>query len=212
MLFFTADTHFGSERTLNLSKRPFASVEEMDNEMIKNWNRVVGPDDNVFHLGDFGNLDVISELNGNIHLCAGNYERLSDREAGLTIMRRLEFYKKAGFADYFTPNVCVFPIEKYLEWNSYETCPTLETLCDTNNMDISKMNIAFMHEPSNHRKPRPGSHIFNLYGHIHGRQMVRRYGMDVGVDAHHFFPISLDDVFFYWNAILNFYDHEVFDD
>lgn len=29
-IWFTSDTHFGSERTLRLSKRPFNSVEEMN--------------------------------------------------------------------------------------------------------------------------------------------------------------------------------------
>jgi calcineurin-like phosphoesterase family protein len=29
-VFFTADTHFGDHRVLNISKRPFSSVDEMD--------------------------------------------------------------------------------------------------------------------------------------------------------------------------------------
>ena len=29
-IFFTADTHFGDHRTINIHKRPFASVAEMD--------------------------------------------------------------------------------------------------------------------------------------------------------------------------------------
>ena len=36
MLYFTSDTHFGSERTLELSRRPFNSVFEMDETIIKN--------------------------------------------------------------------------------------------------------------------------------------------------------------------------------
>ena len=41
-IWFTSDTHFSSERTLELSKRPFRSVEEMDKILIENWNSVVG--------------------------------------------------------------------------------------------------------------------------------------------------------------------------
>lgn len=41
-VWFTSDTHFNSERTLELSKRPFKTVEEMNNVLIKNWNSVVG--------------------------------------------------------------------------------------------------------------------------------------------------------------------------
>lgn len=29
-VFFTADTHFGDRRTINIHRRPFASVGEMD--------------------------------------------------------------------------------------------------------------------------------------------------------------------------------------
>jgi calcineurin-like phosphoesterase family protein len=76
--FYTADTHFGSERTLKFSKRPFKSVKEMDETIIKNWNEVVSKDDVVYHLGDFGNFDVLDRLNGYIILILGNYE--FDRE------------------------------------------------------------------------------------------------------------------------------------
>ena len=33
--------------------RPFGSVTEMDKTMIRNWNAVVAPDDDIWHLGDF---------------------------------------------------------------------------------------------------------------------------------------------------------------
>ena len=74
-IWFTSDTHFGSERALQLSKRPFESVEEMDTTLINNWNRAVKPNDTVFHLGDFGDYNKVKELNGNIILIRGNYER-----------------------------------------------------------------------------------------------------------------------------------------
>lgn len=42
-------------------------------------------------------------------------------------------------------------------------------------------------------------------------QMVRRYGLNVGTDCHNFKPISINDVMFYRNAILNYYDENVFE-
>ena len=36
--FFTSDTHFSQQRTLELSRRPFKTTHEMDLEMISNWN------------------------------------------------------------------------------------------------------------------------------------------------------------------------------
>ena len=77
MIFFTSDTHFGDHRTLNIHKRAFASVAEMDAALIEGWNAVVGPEDEVWHLGDFARKasDVpalLERLAGIKHLVRGN--------------------------------------------------------------------------------------------------------------------------------------------
>lgn len=74
-IFFTSDTHFGSQRALELSKRPFRDVNEMDWTMIERWNSIVKPNDVVYHLGDFGESWPAQYLNGKIKLILGNYER-----------------------------------------------------------------------------------------------------------------------------------------
>ena len=78
-VLFTADTHFGDARTLRFHARPFADVAEMDREMIRRWNDAVGPEDEVWHLGDFASgrgLDragaVLAALHGRKHLITGN--------------------------------------------------------------------------------------------------------------------------------------------
>ncbi|HEX9965038.1 MAG TPA: metallophosphoesterase family protein [Allosphingosinicella sp.] len=76
-VFFTSDTHFGDHRTINIWKRPFASVAEMDRTLEAGWNSVVGPGDEVWHLGDFARrpADVpalLARLNGTKHLVRGN--------------------------------------------------------------------------------------------------------------------------------------------
>ena len=38
MTFFTADQHFGHFNIMRLSKRPFASLDEMNETMIARWN------------------------------------------------------------------------------------------------------------------------------------------------------------------------------
>lgn len=78
--FFTSDTHFGDHRTLNLYPRPFANVAEMDAGLIGRWNAVVGPGDEVWHLGDFARSaararEVLALLNGVKHLVVGNNDR-----------------------------------------------------------------------------------------------------------------------------------------
>lgn len=52
MVYFTADTHFGHENIIKFCDRPFASVEEMDETLIANWNGRVRANDTVFILGD----------------------------------------------------------------------------------------------------------------------------------------------------------------
>jgi calcineurin-like phosphoesterase family protein len=76
-IFFTSDSHFGDHRTLNIWKRPFASTAEMDAVLIAAWNAAVGPEDEVWHLGDFARrpADVpalLARLSGIKHLVRGN--------------------------------------------------------------------------------------------------------------------------------------------
>jgi len=51
--YFTSDHHFGHAGALGLYRRPFASVTEMDRQMLDRWNSVIGSDDEVWYLGDF---------------------------------------------------------------------------------------------------------------------------------------------------------------
>lgn len=80
MIYFTADHHFGHENIIKYCKRPFNSLEEMDNEMIERWNSVVGHSDTVYHLGDFtlGNRSTAREyfkrLNGSINVIPGGHD------------------------------------------------------------------------------------------------------------------------------------------
>ena len=83
--FFTADTHFGDHRTINLWKRPFPDVATMDATLIAHWNATVSPCDEVWHLGDVARRpaavpELLARLNGTKHLLRGN----NDSAATLT--------------------------------------------------------------------------------------------------------------------------------
>jgi calcineurin-like phosphoesterase family protein len=76
-VFFTSDSHFGDHRTLNIWKRPFGSVAEMDSLLLERWNAAVGLKDEVWHLGDFarrpGDVQgLLERLHGVKHLVRGN--------------------------------------------------------------------------------------------------------------------------------------------
>jgi calcineurin-like phosphoesterase family protein len=78
-VLFTSDTHFGHGGARALYRRPFASVAEMDEAMQAGWNAAVGPDDEVWHLGDVAVglsaarvAAILGSLNGRKHLVTGN--------------------------------------------------------------------------------------------------------------------------------------------
>src|SRR5690606_36562794 len=52
-VWFTSDHHFGHANIIKFCNRPYADADEMDRALVEKWNDVVGPDDMVFHLGDF---------------------------------------------------------------------------------------------------------------------------------------------------------------
>lgn len=52
-VFFTSDTHFNHKNIITFCKRPFETVEEMNEALVSNWNSVVPEDGTVFHCGDF---------------------------------------------------------------------------------------------------------------------------------------------------------------
>lgn len=89
-IYTLSDTHFNHDNVIRYTGRPFASLQEMNEALIKNWNSVVGPEDLVLFLGDFcfglkeGIPYFASRLNGRKVLIRGNHDRSKNlyREAG----------------------------------------------------------------------------------------------------------------------------------
>ena len=79
-IFFTSDTHIGHENILKYCKRPYRNTDEMNENLIHNWNKVVRDKDIVFHLGDvsFCDIDItesiLQQLKGKIYLVYGNHD------------------------------------------------------------------------------------------------------------------------------------------
>lgn len=82
--FLISDTHFGHKGVTEFLRkdgtklRPWNNVEEMDDALIKNWNKVVSPEDKVYHLGDVvinrKALKSLINLNGRKILIKGNHD------------------------------------------------------------------------------------------------------------------------------------------
>lgn len=176
-IFFTSDTHFGHANILKYCSRPFSSVEEMDNALIENWNRVVKKDDIVFHLGDFAFCgsqrlkELISSLNGRKSLIIGNHDRKMLRDGSITLFDSIcsEMY------------ISVNGQRIYLNHKPY--------LCFDGSYGRTDK-----------------THTWQLFGHVHSGPLTKsgldcnRLNMlfptqyDVGVDNNNFTPISFDAV------------------
>ena len=81
--FYIGDTHFGHANVIKYDERPFASVEEMDEAIIANWNSRVTNSDLVYILGDLSwhgdekTIEILERLNGSKILIRGNHDELS---------------------------------------------------------------------------------------------------------------------------------------
>jgi calcineurin-like phosphoesterase family protein len=80
-IYFTADTHFGDPHILRHRRARFGSVEAHDEALVAGWNAVVGPEDSVWHLGDFAAhasrdhcAAIFARLNGTKRLVRGNHD------------------------------------------------------------------------------------------------------------------------------------------
>jgi calcineurin-like phosphoesterase family protein len=90
-VFLVSDTHFGHMGVCKFTRndgvtklRPYASPEEMDEDMVAKWNAKVKPKDKVYHLGDVvinrRALPTLHRLNGDKVLIRGNHDIFPDDE------------------------------------------------------------------------------------------------------------------------------------
>lgn len=166
--WFTSDTHFGHGNIITYSKRPFKTVEEMDEELINRWNERVGKGDLIFHLGDFlfkGGRErmeeILSRLNGQIHLVKGNHDRDVDRYKN-------KFVWIKDLAEVKVPD---------------------------DEAEEGKQRIILCHYAMRVWK---NSHhgSWHLYGHSHGslREDMNSRSFDIGVDMNGYAPVSYEEV------------------
>jgi len=165
---FYSDPHFGHANIIKYCNRPFESVSEMNETLIKNYNSKVQPNDTVYILGDFAFYrepedvtKILKRLNGIKHFVFGNHDKIMRHEKVRPFFKAMsnfeEIYvqQKAGGSQHIT--LCHFSMKV---WNQ------------------------------SHR----GS--WQLYGHSHGTlpDDPNSLSIDVGVDSHNYFPVSFEEV------------------
>ena len=105
MIYLISDTHFYHKSIIPYCKRPFSSINEMNEKIIENWNSIVTNKDIVYFLGDFSfastemTRDICNRLNGYKIMIRGNH----DRDRGEMSWRNI------GFQEVFsTPQVLYY--------------------------------------------------------------------------------------------------------
>lgn len=129
-VWFTSDLHFWHKNICKYCNRPYNSVEEMNEQIIKKWNSFIKEDDIVFLLGDIGFCGIeklrplMSQLNGKIYLIQGNHD--SDKVVAKLCEENLiedcfKLLEVTIVGDEECPNqqltLCHFPM---IDWNNKE--------------------------------------------------------------------------------------------
>ncbi len=121
MNYYIADCHFGDGRMIDLNHRPFKNGDEMDELMIKNWNKRVEDWDDVYIVGDLickkaDPIPYLERLKGRLHLICGNHDKVI-----LENSKAKEFFKE--IVDYIvvedTGHRIVLFHYPILEWDGF---------------------------------------------------------------------------------------------
>ncbi len=191
--YFTSDTHYYHHNVIRYCSRPYASVEEMNEDMVKKWNEIVKPEDTVYVLGDFSlafrPVEIFSfRLNGIRKLVPGNHDMLHS------------FHRKSRHKE----NQDKW-IQKYKDYG-WEVLPEQTTL------DLEGLGtVNLCHHPyagpyelenggDKYAKWRPvDDGKILLCGHVHEKWQSRKSPkgtlmINVGVDVHGFKPVSLEQI------------------
>lgn len=169
-IWITSDWHFCHDREFIYKPRGFSNAYEMTGEIIKRYNEVVQPDDDVYVLGDlmlnnnYAGIQAIKRLKGRIHIIRGNH----DTDNRITLYNECWNVVEVSAAAYL----------KYKGINFYLShFPTI-----TSNLE---------------KGPELKSHLINLYGHTHQQTNFYNeipYMYHVGVDSHNCYPVSIDAI------------------
>ena len=171
MVWFTSDLHLGHNKPFLYEPRGFENIQEHDNAIIENWNKIIRPNDKVYVLGDLmlndneAGIEKIKQLKGQIYVVRGNH----DSEV------RINLYNNCN-------NIIKVTEGQFLRYGKYHFYLShYPTLCS--NFDNEKPLKARM---------------ISLCGHSHSQDAFADWDKGliyhVELDAHNNFPVSIDSI------------------
>jgi len=164
--WFTSDNHFSHSAILGYCDRPFSCVEEMDETMIERWNQVVKSKDDIYHLGDFS---LITDISNYVRRLNGRIRLVP----GGHDKRWIKRHKNSNKLTVIKPLVS-------LTFKEYK-------------VDGRPLTVVCCHYAMR-SWPRSYYGSLHCFGHSHGRLPGEGRSMDIGVDSHNFYPVSLEEV------------------
>ncbi len=201
--FFTADTHFtlkDFDGTILRDGRPFKSCKQMNEFIIKQWNKQAEKDDVIYHLGDFinfnhkdaddyeKNFSLVKKLKSKVVLILGNNEeRLLKMVFDDDFEKFKSYLLSLGFYDVIKKDLILtiggdvkVPLN-ILPYNVIKNYVDPHSDLTDKYITVPETKVYLTHEPINHRDD-----MFNLFGHVHSLVKAKKYGFNVGVDVNHF--------------------------
>jgi len=188
--FFTSDIHFGHANIIAYCGRPFEDVQAMNAGLIENWNNTVGPDDEVWVLGDVAmgqlqfTLPLVSQLNGFKILVPGNHDRCFP---GLKNWEAWEKkYMEVGFDSILTNDE--------VRYFNYKDDVVGFHVGHFRIDDVETRGVSLAN------RPKVASGVWALHGHDHnrfhtdGRFPIHQRHINVGMDLWNYLPISLETI------------------
>lgn len=188
--FFTSDTHYGHSNIAGKKTsqwkdgyRNYNSIEEMNQDLVKNINKLVGPDDILYHLGDwsFGGKENIWNFRKqiacrNIHLILGNHDHHieSNRELSNVSWWEDPTINRDILIDE-SPDIMSFKLDVKAQELFSSVSHYKEVSINGQVYVLSHYPFAVWHGN--------GKNWRHLHGHSHGSFNSIGLSMDVGVDV-----------------------------
>lgn len=182
-IYFTSDLHLGHKNVLQFNNRPFGDIEEMNNKLIQNINDTVQENDELWILGDFSLRMKKEEVRKirekihcqNIHMVYGNHDK---DYAGDGIFQSVQHYKELK-TKYGTVVLFHYPIMDWSKkhYGSIHLHGHIHSTGEYNAKNILKKTGEIF--PDGHQAENPE---------------LRLRMWDVGVDANHYRPVSLEEI------------------
>lgn len=81
MRYFIADLHNKDKYVMKYEHRPFSDTKAMRKCIIDEWNNTVTDNDEIYLLGDIGDIEILAELKGKIIIVTGNHDNADEIKA-----------------------------------------------------------------------------------------------------------------------------------